>query len=104
MNIPATSSASPVHETKAEATLRREDERLQQACKDFEGFFIGIIMKEGMLSSMENTEGENSQSSAGMQELAIEQVAQQLGDTGSMGLADVLYRQFALQKGDATHE
>ncbi len=81
----------PIHPSPTGADTLREDKKLQQACRDFEGFFLSIILKEGMRPGF-NPEGESSaESGATLQEYAVEQVAYNLGATGSMGLSNLLY-------------
>ncbi|HBA84120.1 MAG TPA: hypothetical protein DCZ95_08510 [Verrucomicrobia bacterium] len=90
MNI---SNISPTSDAAARTESARQDEQLKQACRDFEGLFISIIMKEGMKPGMEQSEDAPTETGAGLQELAIEQVAYDLGSKGTLGLADTLYQQ-----------
>jgi flagellar protein FlgJ len=99
MNINGISSnAHAANET------HRQDEQLKQACRDFEGLFLSIILKEGMKPGIEPSEGNPSESGASMQELAIEQAAYDLGSKGTLGLADLLYEQMTMFTGRNRHD
>ena len=99
MNIPSISNDSA-----AAREAQRQDRQLQQACRDFEGLFISIVLKEGMKPGLEPNEDSPSETGAGLQELAIEQAAYDLGSKGSLGLADLLYTQMSRISGGSRHD
>ena len=70
-----------------------EPSRLKEACEEFEGMLMGIILKQGfkpgILDEKQQTGGEL------LQDYALEQTARALAGNGSFGIADMLYRQMA---------
>ena len=86
--------------TTPRSKLEREQLRLKEACQDFEGVFISILLKEGMKPGQNSDAESTVESGMMMQEFAIEQCAKEMGRNGTVGLADVLYEQLSqtLQK------
>lgn len=65
--------------------------RLKEVCRDMEGVFLSMLMKEGLKSMIE---GENDSSHASaLLETTVEQVANQMAGTESLGIARMLYEQ-----------
>ncbi len=79
-----------------------EEKKLKGACKDMEGLFLSMIMKEGLKGMIEGgTEGaEEGDGQAGpIIETSLEQVADQMAEAGSLGIANMLYQQIARAQG-----
>lgn len=70
------------------------DETLN-ACREVEGVFMGLLLKEGLKPLLDNG-GENSANSAQLMEYAIEEAAREIGRQGGVGMADSLYEQLTL--------
>ena len=68
------------------------DSKLSETCRDVEGVFLSMLMKEG-LKSMIDGEEEGSSHASVVLETTIEQVASQMADTRSFGIANMLYEQ-----------
>lgn len=73
---------------------QREAKRLREACGAVEGMFVTILLKEGMKTQLDE-DGEAAQNMEMFKEFAVEQVAQQLGQNGGMGIADLIYEQLS---------
>lgn len=83
-------------QSKSDQTLSEDDRKrakLKKATQDFEGVFIGMMLKQ-MRKSM--TGGSplfgSSYEAKYYQEMVDEKAAQQMSTTGSFGLAKTLYR------------
>lgn len=67
---------------------------LRTACAEFEGIFLAILLKDGMKPS-DDSDSESSSGSA-LQEFAMEQVARNLGESGSLGIARMMLQQLGV--------
>lgn len=80
---------------------REEDQKLRDACKDFEA----ILVKQ-MLDSMRKTVNESSlvkknQGEKIFEDMLYQEYAEMMTETDSLGVSDMMYQQLALQqKGD----
>ncbi len=77
---------------------RVADPRLKEACKEFEGILLSMILKEGMKSAWRD-ESEAGVGSENMRDFAMEQAARALGRQGAFGLAESMLAQMAEQDG-----
>ena len=79
------------------APAREENPRLREACQQFEGLLMGIMLKE----SLGATGGESGEDSASgfdqFRDFCVEQVASTLAESSSMGISDQLYEQLIQQ-------
>ena len=71
-----------------------EDVRFKAACKDVEGIFLAMVMKAGLKTMIEGEDDDNSHAS-GLMEATVEQVANQMAESESLGIAAMLYEQVA---------
>ena len=84
-------------ERSGDEAARKADLRLKDACGQFEGMLLGILLKESL--SGEGA-GAGEDSAAGFdqfREFCAEQVATSLSETASMGIADQLYQQMSME-------
>jgi peptidoglycan hydrolase FlgJ len=81
-------------------TEKGSPDPLRDACRDFEGLMLGIVLKQGMAT--EPSEGEDFAGRDVFKEFALEQVARELGRSEATGLARTLYEQ--LRKDIGSHE
>jgi len=75
----------------------RNDEKIKQACSDFEAIFI-----KQMLDSMRKTVDKTSLLGGGMAEeifedMIYDEYAKKMSNTGNFGLKDMLYRQLSTE-------
>jgi Rod binding domain-containing protein len=94
VSLAATSSAHVTTRTgSAPSNLSPARQRLWKATHELEGWFVGTLMKQMHASATKGgIFGQGSE--AGMyREMFDEAVGKQIGETGSFGLADTLYRQ-----------
>ena len=82
--------------TRSAAALRH-DARLKDACKEFEGMLLAIILKEGMKPAWRDDE-EPMAGSENLQDFAMEQTARALGQQGVFGIAEMMMEQMAETK------
>jgi flagellar protein FlgJ len=67
----------------------QQDQKLSEACKQFEGLLLGMILKDSLASPQES---ESDGAGSGlMKQFASEQLAQSMSNDGGIGLADMLY-------------
>lgn len=86
-------AAKTVDKARIAAARHREDLRLRDACRDFEGLLTGIILKEGMKTT--GLDDQPSQGSEIMMDFASEQAAREIGRTESFGIAKLMYQQMS---------
>jgi len=74
----------------------RETERLKKACNDFETILIKTVLKQGMQNAKEigSDDGDSDNGSDSFREIAYEQMAEFMGQRGSLGLGKMLYNSF----------
>ena len=77
--------------TPIEHAQNEVNDELREACRQFEGLFIGIIMKQGMKSGFDTEE--ECPGGDVFKDFAIEETARTLGQPGLFGIADMLYAQ-----------
>ena len=73
------------------AELSREQRKLKEACAGVEGMFLKTLLKEGMSEMLENAEGHSGSALS----YALEQTADEVARSGSVGIADHIYAQLA---------
>ena len=76
---------------------KREEARLRDACKQFEGLLLGMMLKESL---REKLAGESQDAASGFDQFkdyCVEQVAHSMAESSSMGIADQLYEQMKQQ-------
>jgi Rod binding domain-containing protein len=76
------------------APNRHPDARLEDACREFEGMLLAIILKNGMKTGW-NDETESAPGSENMQDFAMEQTARAMGQQGAFGVAATMMAQIA---------
>ncbi len=86
-------SSSPERSAGSKRAVQPDDPTLRYACREMEGFFLSILLKEGLSSLTENSEEGKSSAYGPMLEHAIEQVSRDISADQGMGLADMLYNQ-----------
>jgi Rod binding domain-containing protein len=67
---------------------------LEEACKQFEGLLLGMVLKDGLRDVFNDSSESGGGSMEGFKEYCIEQVATTLAADGSLGIADSLLAQF----------
>jgi len=67
-------------------------QQLKTACKEVEGLFVSILLKEGLKNQFDDGRAGEMPGKDPLQQFAIEQTARELGQQGSFGVADILYR------------
>lgn len=97
MNIQtlSTPNQASMQNRPAAGRAAQEDSTLRYACREMEGFFLSILLKEGLSSLTENSDENRSTAYGPMLEHAIEQVSRDLSSNQGMGLADLLYDQLS---------
>lgn len=107
MNIDTTHvQANELQDTRTTgdaADVRRQQAKLRQACHDFEGMMLSILLKESIKPS-ESLGEEGGQGNEILHDFAMEQVARQLGEDGTVGLGDLLYEQMSDYYAGGRHE
>jgi Rod binding domain-containing protein len=77
-----------------------EKRALKEACREFEGLLLGIILKEGLkrepIDEEQTTDGGDI-----FQEYAAEQAARDMGQNESFGIARMMYEQLSGEKHNA---
>jgi hypothetical protein len=79
-----------VRDPDAVRAPRSEDPRLKELCGEFEGIFLGILLKEGLSGSPSDDEEEDAGGRM-LLESAIEHTARDMGREDGMGLGQALY-------------
>lgn len=75
--------------------VKSEDERLRQACKDFESVFVAQMLK-GMRSTVQSSDLFGSQKEEAMfRDMLDDEIARAASEQKGMGIADMLYKQLS---------
>lgn len=74
-----------------------ESRRLREACQQFEGMLLGIILKESLRETFKDSEDDAGAAMEQFRDFCVEQVAHSLAESSSIGVADQLYEQFRQQ-------
>ena len=94
MDLSIQNDLKPAATGPADPEKLREDKLLREACGEVEGMFMTILLKEGLKPQLDEN-GEAAESMELFKDFAVEQVAQQLGRDGGMGIADMIYEQLS---------
>ncbi len=74
-----------------------ESRRLREACRQFEGLLLGIILKESLRDTFKDPEEDAGVGMEQFRDFCVEQVANSMAESASLGIADQLYEQFSQQ-------
>jgi len=102
----ASQSANSISSLKNKDLTNATEDELMEVCKEFEAYFMEMIMKEMTKSTSLFGEGENGSNSALVsyfKDSAITDLAKEATEQNSLGLAQTLYEQMKRNYGlDAT--
>lgn len=88
-------------ETEKSATQnpqqKKEELRMRDACEQFEGLLLGIMLKEALSRDTADSEGDMAAGFDQFREFCVEQVATSVSKSSSTGIADQLYEQMSQQ-------
>lgn len=76
---------------------KKEEMRMREACEQFEGLLLGIMLKEAMSQDASDTAGDAAAGFDQFREFCVEQVATSVAKSSSTGIADQLYEQMSQQ-------
>lgn len=79
------------------ASATRIDKELKEACKGFEGMFLGMMYKQMRATVPENTLFGESNGQKIFRDMYDQKLMDNIAEGGGIGLADMLYRQLAPQ-------
>lgn len=71
-----------------------ENRRLREACQQFEGLLLGIILKESLRETFKDSEDDAGVGMEQFRDFCVEQVANSMAESSSLGIAEQLYEQF----------
>jgi peptidoglycan hydrolase FlgJ len=72
---------------------KTEDLRLRDACQQFEGLLLGILLKESLRENLSESAGDTASGFEQFRDFCTEQVASTMAESSSMGIGDQLYEQ-----------
>lgn len=72
-----------------------EDNKLKQACKDFESIFMGYMLKSMRKTVEKNELMGTSQQEEMFQGMMDDEICKSAAETNSIGIADVMYKQLS---------
>jgi flagellar protein FlgJ len=75
-----------------------EDTRLRKACKDFESLLVQQLLSKMRTSVPKSDLFGSKDKEEVFQSMLDEEYAKEVSESGSLGLGDLLYAQFAAQK------
>jgi Rod binding domain-containing protein len=76
-----------------------KNRQLYEACQKFEGMLLGIMMKESLGKSESDSSSAGSAGMDSFREFCVEQVANTMAESSSLGIADQLYADFEIEGG-----
>lgn len=68
-----------------------ERAEIRHVCRELEGVFVGMLLKQGMRPAFSGDDQDGSAGNEQMMDFAIEQTAAEIGRQGGFGIADMLY-------------
>ena len=80
----------------------KDKQKLKKACQDFEAILVGKLMKESMAGARKISKGsgaEDSRPFGPLEDLTVEMVAEEICESGGVGLWKMLYDQVSKQNG-----
>lgn len=80
----------------------KDKQKLKKACQDFEAILVGKLMKESMAGARKISKGaeaEDSRPFGPLEDLTVEMVAEEICESGGVGLWKMLYDQVSQQNG-----
>lgn len=97
IEITSYSSQPTVAETSksTKSSTSSEDNKLKQACKDFESIFMGYMLKSMRKTVEKNELMGTSQQEEMFQDMMDDEICKSAAETNSIGIADVMYRQLS---------
>jgi flagellar protein FlgJ len=74
----------------------QQKQKLRRACLEFEGFFVGMLLKQMRSSQIKGgLFGQSSEANL-YREMLDDSFAKEIGMRGNFGIADMLYRQLVV--------
>lgn len=85
----------------AQGLSTQEDAKLREACKDFEAILIKQMLDAMRKTVPESSLLERNQGQDIFEDMLYQEYAEQMADSQSIGISDMMYRQMVIQnKGD----
>ncbi len=102
MNSGLSSKLSKLEQTSSAVSAESTDEELMEACKEFEAYFIEMVMKEMKKMVPENdiTDPTTKQLTDYFKESMMSEYASDMAENGTLGLAQTLYEQMKVNVGE----
>jgi len=79
------------------ASATKQEQELKEACKGFEGMFLGIMYKQMRATVPKNELFGESNGQRIFQDMYDQKLMDNIADGGGIGLADMLYKQLSPQ-------
>jgi len=92
MNVSSTQSADRRINTTSSA---QEDKRLREACKQFEGIFLGLLLKSMRKTVTKADLFGSDREEEFFREMLDTELCERAAGAQSLGIADMLYRQLS---------
>jgi flagellar protein FlgJ len=70
-----------------------EKQKLRKACLDFEGYFVGMLLKQMRGNEIKGSLFGQSSEANLYREMLDDNIAKEIGKRGNFGIADMLYRE-----------
>ena len=80
----------------------KDKQKLKKACQDFEAILVGKLMKESMAGARKISKGSDAEDArpfGPLEDLTVEMVAEEICESGGVGLWKMLYDQVSQQNG-----
>ena len=83
--------------SKPNSQQKKEELQMRDACEQFEGLLLGIMLKEALSQEATESAGDSAAGFDQFREFCVEQVATSVSKSSSTGIADQLYEQMSQQ-------
>lgn len=105
-SIPGLSGIPGITDSKAVAKAPADPakEKLNKACHEMEGYFVGMLLKKMHESAMKGGLFEEKSEAATYRDMFDDAVSSQIGKKGSFGIADMLYKELSKRQDMADAE
>jgi Rod binding domain-containing protein len=92
--MPERSIFHEVSSTAEKANIPLEHQKLRKATREFEAYFVGILLKKMHASAAKGGLFDQRSEAATYREMFDEAVAAEIGRSGTFGIGDMLYKEF----------
>jgi Rod binding domain-containing protein len=94
-NFKLVPSSAAIVQSNSLETSKAKDKKLMKVCKEMEGYFVGMLLDEMQKSVPKDPMMGTGNQASIYQGMFDQAIGDEIGKTGSFGIADMLYKEFS---------